>query len=350
MFRLSRLAAVLSALASFCLSAAGCAVDDEPADDADASVESTFDSSWSEVDMTDAVAAGTDDAGTAGSDSADGSAPTTNPDVDTQPRSWPERRPGCNGHPDLCERPFDEVVFPATHNSMSNEQDGWVLPNQNTNMRAQLIDGIRAFLIDVYEQRGQLVLCHSVCTLGQRDYLEALQELRSFLDENPGEVISLLIQNAVSSQQLDDALVESGLAPYAIVQDPNAPWPTLQELVDRNTRLLVTVESGGPPPERIHSLWAVAWDTPYSFESVEAFNCTQNRGDSTNALFLINHWLSAPAALPEFGPVANAGDVLRARVEECRTDWGRLPTFIAVDYHDAGDLMTVVDELNGVAR
>src|SRR5687768_7981316 len=29
----------------------------------------------------------------------------------------------CNGHAALCDRRFDEVVFPATHNSMSNADD-----------------------------------------------------------------------------------------------------------------------------------------------------------------------------------------------------------------------------------
>ena len=32
---------------------------------------------------------------------------------------------GCNGHEELCERPFDRVVLPMTHNSMSVPLPGW---------------------------------------------------------------------------------------------------------------------------------------------------------------------------------------------------------------------------------
>lgn len=39
--------------------------------------------------------------------------------------------PTCNGHEELCERRFDEVAFPMTHNAMSNAEAGWSIPNQN---------------------------------------------------------------------------------------------------------------------------------------------------------------------------------------------------------------------------
>ena len=57
----------------------------------------------------------------------------------------------CNGHAALCDLPFDELVLPATHNSMSNAADGWIAPNQQYGMDRQLQDGIRGMLIDTKE-------------------------------------------------------------------------------------------------------------------------------------------------------------------------------------------------------
>ena len=34
--------------------------------------------------------------------------------------------PKCNGHAELCDRPFDEVAYPMTHNAMSNAEAGWI--------------------------------------------------------------------------------------------------------------------------------------------------------------------------------------------------------------------------------
>ena len=42
-----------------------------------------------------------------------------------------ETEPKCNGHAELCERRYDEVSYPMTHNAMSNAAAGWGVPNQN---------------------------------------------------------------------------------------------------------------------------------------------------------------------------------------------------------------------------
>ena len=38
----------------------------------------------------------------------------------------------CNGSRELCDRAFDAVAYPTTHNAMSNAEDGFgSAPNQN---------------------------------------------------------------------------------------------------------------------------------------------------------------------------------------------------------------------------
>ena len=59
-----------------------------------------------------------------------------------------EPDPKCNGHEELCERPYDQVSYAMTHNAMSNAAAGWVLPNQSFGITRQLQDGIRGLMLD----------------------------------------------------------------------------------------------------------------------------------------------------------------------------------------------------------
>ena len=56
----------------------------------------------------------------------------------------------CDGHAALCDRPLDEVVLPATHNSMSVPLPGWYSSEQERPIRDQLADGVRGLLIDTH--------------------------------------------------------------------------------------------------------------------------------------------------------------------------------------------------------
>ena len=273
------------------------------------------------------------------------------PDPDEDPFGpWPPPREGCNGHPDLCPRQFHEILFPGTHNSMSNAEDGWGAPNQNLPLRLQLIDGIRVFLLDTYEEDGEVLLCHAFCALGSRPLLDAMLEFRSFLKANPREVITIIFEDSIPAARTAEILEEAGLLDLVYTHPDQAPWPTLGEMIAANTRLLITTERAGPPPEWLHHIWDIGWDSPFSFSSIDQFNCNHNRGDRTQDLFLLNHWVLNP--LPSTGTAVetNSYDVLMARVEACQEQWGRLPTFLAIDFHDIGDLFEVVDVLNGLSE
>src|SRR5207248_9216713 len=57
----------------------------------------------------------------------------------------------CNGYSQLCDRPLNDVVFPATHNSMASATDsGWLFPSQDGGITAQLEAGIRGLLTDTH--------------------------------------------------------------------------------------------------------------------------------------------------------------------------------------------------------
>jgi hypothetical protein len=258
---------------------------------------------------------------------------------------------GCNGHLALCERRYDEVVYPTTHNSFSARDAGFSLFNANhvKPVGEQLAAGVRGLLLDVVIDDGETALCHGPCSFGRLPHIDVLGEIADFLDANPREIITIIYQDdaPVADITADFAALglESRVFAYA-----GGPFPTLAEMLAEDTRLVVTAESGGPPPAWFHHVWDIAWDTPYSYKSADEFSCALNRGDKVNPLFLLNHWVASELDLPsqEGAKQVNAYDVLHGRAVECMQAAGDLPNYVAVDFWEEGDLFAVVDALNGV--
>ncbi len=254
----------------------------------------------------------------------------------------------CNGYPELCDRRLDEVVFPTTHNAMSNSDEGWIAPNQQHGIKRQLEDGVRGMLIDTHAYMGKTYLCHSSCLLGNRSLVLALGDMKTFLEANPHEVLTLIIENHVSASETETAFVASGLAALTYVHPAGAAWPTLRTMIASGRRVVVGSETDHPPPAWYHDFYSLAWDTPYSFKSPSEFSCRENRGKRANALFLLNHWLENPLPDENLSRMANARDVLLNRARQCQMESGKLPNFVAVSHYAVGDLFAVVRELNGL--
>ncbi len=265
-----------------------------------------------------------------------------------EPAAEPELR--CNGRIELCERRFGDVAFPATHNSHASEASGLkaFVSNQTRTLAEQLDDGIRAFLIDVHDQDGVSYLCHGACQFGKLAHAEALATFLRFLTDHPREVVTLIYEDRVPSERFSADYEAAGLTALAY-RHAGGAWPTLAELIGANTRLIVTAQEAGPPPAWLHNIWSLAWDTPYSFKSIDDFTCDENRGSRSNALFLLNHWVGDDNGLPspDAAENVNAAEVLSARATQCQTESGRLPNFVAVDFYEKGALFEVVDRLNG---
>lgn len=257
---------------------------------------------------------------------------------------------GCNGHEALCDRPLDEVTLAMTHNAMSSAEEGWLVPNQNLAIPTQLADGVRGFMLDTYEVDGRVVLCHGFCELGQSDFVEVLEGFQRFFEANPREVMWFVIQDGASPEATVAAFDAAGLTPYAATLDPTAPLPTLRALIDAGTPLIVSTEGNrtADAPAWYHHAYALAWDNPYSARSVSDFACDTLRGDRANPLFLLNHFLTRPVGLPELAAQANPGPVILEQVQRCEAESGDRVNAISVDFYDVGDVLAVVDELNGV--
>jgi hypothetical protein len=312
----------------------------------------------------------------------------------------------CNGHRELCDKPLNEVVFPATHNSMSVPLPGWFSAMQEAPIGRQLKDGIRGLLIDTHyadrlpngrvrtdlapgedvERNGLvdglgkdaraaalrirdrlgfkgkgkrgLFLCHTFCELGASPLVPVLQDIRDFLVAHPNEVLVIVNQDAVTPADFVKAMDDAGLSRFAYRGRTSPPWPTLRQLIEKNQRLVVLAEKrAGDAPWYHVAYSSIVAETPFNFTRREqlldaallAKSCKPNRGPRNGSVFLMNHWVNTdPAPLASNARRVNAYGPLQARARECERVRKHVPTLLAVDFYRDGDLFKVADALNGV--
>jgi hypothetical protein len=304
----------------------------------------------------------------------------------------------CNGHRELCDRRYDDVSYAATHNAMSAATNPrWFLPEQPDGLVSQLDNGIRVLLIDTWygqtTQRPGVIattdgqtqaafdelsavygksvldsalrlrdaasltptgpkepyLCHGLCELGSLPFEPQLAQVAAWMSAHPREVVTLFIQDEVSPADTAAAFDESGLSAYVHTQEEGQAWPTLGEMISSGQRLVVLMENHGGGTTYPWLLQGFDWvqDTPFDSVKPSDFSCRLLRGSKDNPIFLINHWLNNAQSRVSDAAKVNAFDVLWPRVRSCEEERGLLPNYVAVDFYDQGDLLKVVDKLNG---
>ena len=193
-----------------------------------------------------------------------------------------------------------------------------------------------------------IYLCHVYCELGATKLSTTLHDIRRFIDSHPNEVVMFFIGDYVSAADTATAFDKAGLTDRLWTYDTTQPPPTLRDMIEARRTLLVLTEHSGPPPPWYTTGYGIFQDTPYTFAAPSDFNCNPNRGPSDAPLFEINHFITnaKPPSATEAEQV-NSEAALMARVEQCQKQRGRLPTILAVDFASVGDLMGVVDKLNG---
>ena len=170
------------------------------------------------------------------------------------------------------------------------------------------------------------------------------------MDTHPREVLTVFIQDATTPADTAAVFEQAGLVDKTYVHTPGAAWPTLRQMIDSGRRLVVLMENegGGQQYPYLQQGFDLVQDTGYTYASVEDFDCARNRGRKDAQILLVNHWLSSFTRLVSNAQQANAGDVLGDRVRSCQAEREMMPNFVAVNWYDQGDLLAVVDELNGV--
>ena len=255
--------------------------------------------------------------------------------------------PACNGHVAPGDRPFDEVVFAGTHNSMASDEDGFLAPNHNWASRGSLRTAC-ALMSSTPTETTTAWRSATAAALRSTRRHRAAERHRRLLARQPAGGDGVHLPGRRLDGRLAHAFEESGLGALAITPPAaGEPWPTLSELIAADTRALLTHESGNSGPSGSARLGRVRRHA-LLLSSVDDFSCAQNRGPADAPLRLLNHWLGALPS-PALGEEANRYETLQARAEACAAEWGRPPTIVAVDFYDLGAVFDVVDELNGVA-
>jgi len=255
----------------------------------------------------------------------------------------------CNGALELCDKKYNEVAYLTTHNAYNAAQDSFEFPNQNFNIATQLSEGVRGLMIDVYDVNGESVVYHSFSGLGSAPFQENLSDIKAFLDENPNEIVTIILECYTSANAIENDLEETGLMDYLYTFKSEDGWQSLQEMIDSNDRLVILSDKDDATEEQAwyHYVWDLAVETHYSAASYLDFSCDYNRGDASNDLFILNHFISGEiSGDPEAALLINEGGYLSIRAIECQQITGKLPNFVTVDFYELGNTLDVVNELN----
>lgn len=297
----------------------------------------------------------------------------------------------CNGRADLCDRPYNRVTFPATHDSYAASeyvpQSIWsFLPlyklvaklgfvDQDFGITRQLNDGIRALDLRLLpDTRGGYQLCHAkhgICQL-EMDFLLAFlrnpeaafneaslafstpdrvfAELAQFLASHRDEVVTLSVQIRETPEFVFTGLLERhGLTQYLHTHTPETAWATLREMIKNNQRLVVLWDqptSGAFLSSDDFVLgmgagWADKWTIESVVNECEDIDPKKVKVDS---IFELSHHMSMSAASlaqPGFNTSA-----LQLHAFKCIQKYHLSPTLINVDLYDTSSLFKVVNDVN----
>lgn len=149
----------------------------------------------------------------------------------------------CNGHAELCARRYSNVTLVGSHDSAfvgTGPAD-----NQETDVAAQLAQGVRFLQAQTHLDNNTIKLCHTLCALEDAGPLEGyLAGVKAFLDANPRELVTLLItnQDGLPGTAFDAVFRAAGIQGYAFAPGTNLTldqWPTLGQMIDGGQRLVV---------------------------------------------------------------------------------------------------------------
>ncbi|KAK3504568.1 PLC-like phosphodiesterase [Neurospora crassa] len=286
----------------------------------------------------------------------------------------------CNNSPLLCDRAYNNVTHMGAHDSSflrdASTSDS-LAGNQYFNATVALDAGIRLLQAQVHDVNGTLQLCHTSCSLLDAGPLQDwLAKIKFWMDNNPNEVVTILLVNSDNKLVSDYAAVfeGSGISTYGYQlsngSSASNTWPTLGDMITSNKRLVTFIASidYSPTYPYLLSEFDHVFETAYNVLSLSGFNCTLDRpkgqgsaGDAISAglMPLMNHFadslLLQGVQIPDETDIdiTNSPDTsttgnLGLHADTCVKQWGVNPTFILVDFFDHGPAIDTADRLNGI--
>ena len=251
----------------------------------------------------------------------------------------------CNGSKDLCNKRYNEVAYLTTHNAFNSKQDSFLFPNQKSNIIQQLNNGVRGLMIDVYDDNGSIVVYHAYKFLGHKPLSIYLNDIKYFLDNNPNEIITIILESYTTSNAIENEITQVGLLKYLHTQDVNSLWPKLQTMIDSNKRLVILSDKNDANEKQswYHYIWDFAVENKYG-----QINCEFNRGNPINSLFIFNHFITSFTGNKNNAKNVNSFKFLMNHIIKCKDLKNKFPNFITVDFFEIGESLDVVGKLNTI--
>jgi hypothetical protein len=175
---------------------------------------------------------------------------------------------------------------------------------------------------------------------------EVLDDFRGFLERNRGEVLVVFVEPYVPPAEIDQAFQDAGLDDKVVTLRRKEPIPTLGQLVQDDTRLIVFTENDGGNPSWYMDGFTFVQDTPLGATKVGQASCAPNRGEPKSPFLMVNNWADVFPPKREANVDFLAKNFLLDRIRRCSAKRGLPVSLIATDHYDQGDLIEAVDEVN----
>ncbi len=299
-------------------------------------------------------------------------------------------------------RRYNQQTALVAHNAFASSGYGWrgIDTQQNKTISEQLELGARGLSLDVFvytpkDRPKDLYLCHGSCEWTEIRHgvelltlTKALTEVVNFLQQpgNSDQIVTIFIESpagwnpdAESNAMFLHSFAASGatdLIFWPDSTDANPPagartwnvntqyglfrWPTIDEMVKANKRLVMFVDrdTGSPGTLRhvVPFVWRYARESVFSDQSGRYWpwdNDCGERDQSKNrqpnrSLFLWNHFpsVSLIASLGFSYAYINSYNRLLERAKKCSASMTLTPNFLEIDYVDLSDGMLLTDNMN----
>ncbi|WP_339744948.1 PQQ-binding-like beta-propeller repeat protein [uncultured Rubinisphaera sp.] len=306
---------------------------------------------------------------------------------------------------------YDQCCWLCSHNAFSASSSGWWFSQQNEGIVWQLeVNGVRALMLDLYlrEVNGtsQVVYDHEGAgkflhwRLNWELFSRSLREIKDWLDANPNEVVTLLLEERVrpsapgsnlnqkyanTKQLLESAFQDAGLmtttpgAGYVFWSDrENAAqngqlawnvasdgWPTLQWMVESGHRLPVfsdrcyypdpTITPSNQLPSATNLDDGFSWIYGYAVENhydhrsvLDPYNASRRKesfelSNTSKKLFVLNYFENISSYFfPPSTTFTNNYFSLMTKIRGVYSSSGnaqRLPNFIALNFVDQPEIL-----------
>ncbi|OCK85608.1 hypothetical protein K432DRAFT_388483 [Lepidopterella palustris CBS 459.81] len=290
----------------------------------------------------------------------------------------------CNNSPSLCSKNYNNITHLGAHDSAFVKDattDFSQSGNQYFNTTIQLDAGVRLVTAQVHKSNnsaGQTEwhLCHTSCSLLDAGTLSNwLSGIKSWLDANPNDVVTILLVNSDNAlaSDLGPEFTTAGIDKYAYTPPSSSSvpttWPTLQSLISNNTRLMTFVASITPSTSYPYLMdeFTFIYESPFTNTSPSNFSCIPERPSSvanqptaalnSGRMFLMNHFLDVEEIFGILTPNTTYINTtnsqtglgsLGGEMSTCTALYGKEPNFVLVDYFNVGPAIASVDAANGV--